>query len=96
MDTVEGLKTDSKCILTLFWRNSNFMLMSLLENQTTDEVTKVFEYLQQTLLEDDYKKLFQVILTDNETEFYDVLNIECNHKTREQISKIFYCDPGAS
>ena len=96
MDTVEGLKTDSKCILTLFWRKSNFMLMFLLESQTTDEVTKIFEYLQQTLLEDDYKKLFQVILTDNGTEFYDVLNIECNHKTGEQISKVFYCDPGAS
>ena len=96
MDTVEGLKTDSNCILTLFWRKSNFMLMFLLESQTTDEVTKVFEYLQQTLLEDDYKKLFQVILTDNGKEFYDVLNIECNHKTGEQISKVFYCDPGAS
>ena len=96
MDTVEGLKTDSKCILTLFWRKSNFMLMFLLESKTTDEVTKIFEYLQQTLLEDDYKKLFQVILTDNGHEFYDVLNIECNHKTGEQISKVFYCDPGAS
>ena len=96
MDTVEGLKTDSKCILTLFWRKSNFMLMFLLESQTTDEVTKVFEYLQQTLFEDDYKKLLQVILTDNGHEFYDVLNIECNHKTGEQISKVFYCDPGAS
>lgn len=96
MDTVEGLKTDSKCILTLFWRKSNFMLMFLLESQTTDEVTNVFEYLQQTLLEEDYKKLFQVILTDNGKEFYDVLNIECNHKTGEQISKVFYCDPGAS
>lgn len=58
MDTVEGLKSDSKCLLTLFWRKSNFMLMFLLESQTTNEVTRVFEYLQQTLLEDDYKKLF--------------------------------------
>ena len=96
MDTVEGLQSDSKCILTLFWRKSNFMLMFLLENQTTDEVTKVFEYLQQTLLEDDYKKLFKVILTDNGHEFYDVLNIECHHKTGEVLSKVFYCDPSAS
>ena len=96
MDTVEGLQTDSKCILTLFWRKSNFMLMFLLESQTTDEVTKVFEYLQQTLLEDDYKKLFQVILTDNGHEFYDVDNIECNHKTGEYITHVFYCDPSAS
>ena len=96
MDNVEGLQSDSKCILTLFWRKSNFMLMFLLENQTTDEVTKVFEYLQQTLLEDDYKRLFKVILTDNGHEFYDVLNIECHHKTGEVLSKVFYCDPSAS
>ena len=43
-----------------------------------------------------YKSLFEIILTDNGHEFYDVLNIECNHKTGEQISKVFYCDPGAS
>ncbi len=96
MDTVEGLKSDSKCILTLFWRNFNFMIMFLLEKQTTEEVTKVFQYLQQTLFEDDYKKLFQVILTDNGHEFFDVLNIECNHKTGEILSRVFYCDPGAS
>jgi IS30 family transposase len=96
MDTVEGLQSDAKCILTLFWRKSNFMLMFLLESQTTDEVIKVFEYLQQTLLEDDYKRLFQVILTDNGHEFYDVLNIECYHKTGEVLSKVFYCDPSAS
>ncbi len=92
MDTVEGKQSDSKCILTLFWRNSNFILIFLLENQTADEVTKVFEYLQQTLLEDDYKKLFQVILTNNGHEFFDVTNIECHHKTGEVLSKIFYCD----
>ena len=96
MDTVEGLKSDSKCILTLFWRKSNFMLMFLLEKQTTEEVTQVFEYLQQTILEDEYKRLFQVILTDNGHEFYDVSNIECHHKTGEVLSKVFYCDPGAS
>lgn len=96
MDTVEGLQTDSKCILTLFWRKSNFMLMFLLESQTTNEVTKVFEYLQETLPEEDYKRLFQVILTDNGHEFYDVNNIECNHKTGEYISHVFYCDPSAS
>lgn len=96
MDTVEGLQTDSKCILTLFWRKSNFMLMFLLECQTTSEVTKVFEYLQETLPEVDYKRLFQVILTDNGHEFYDVNNIECNHKTGEYISHAFYCDSSAS
>lgn len=72
------------------------MLMFLLESQTTDEVTRIFEYLQKVLQEDDYKKLFQVILTDNGHEFYDALNIECNHKTGEYITHVFYCNPSAS
>ena len=72
------------------------MLIFFLESQTTEEVTRVFEYLQQEIIEEVYKSLFQVILTDNGYEFYNVLNIECNHKTGEQISKVFYCDPSAS
>lgn len=96
MDTIEGLQTDSKCILTLFWRKSNFILIFLLESQTAGEVTRVFEYLQETLPEEDYKRLFQVILMDNGHEFYDVNHIECNHKTGEYISHVFYCDPSAS
>ena len=96
MDTVEGLQSDSKCILTLFWRKSNFMFMFLLDSQTTEEVTRIFKYLQETLPEEVYKRLFQVILTDNGHEFYDVNNIECNYKTGEYISHVFYCDPSAS
>lgn len=96
MDTVEGLKEESECLLTLYWRKSHFMLIFFLESQTTEEVTKVFEYLQQEIIEEVYKSLFEIILTDNGHEFYDVLNIECNHKTGEQISKVFYCDPGSS
>ena len=72
------------------------MLIFFLESQTENEVTRVFEYLQQEIIEEVYKSLFEIILTDNGHEFYDVLNIECNHKTGEQISKVFYCDPGAS
>lgn len=96
MDTVEGISEDFKCLLTLYWRKTHFMIIFLLENQTTDEVTQVFEYLQQELFEDDYKKLFPIILTDNGHEFFDVQNIECNHKTGKQISKVFYCDPHES
>lgn len=96
MDTVEGTSEDFKCLLTLYWRKSHFMMIFLLESQTTNEVTKVFEYLQQELFEDDYKNLFPIILTDNGHEFFDVLNIECDHKTGKQISKVFYCDPHES
>ena len=96
MDTVEGLKTNSKCLLTLFWRKSNFMLIFLLNSQTTNEVTKIFDYLQKLLPIDIYKNLFQVILTDNGKEFFDVENIEFNHETGELLTKVFYCDSHAS
>ena len=45
MDTVEGLQEESDCFLTLLWRKSKFMLIFKLESQTTDEVTRIFEYL---------------------------------------------------
>lgn len=96
MDTVEGLQEESDCFLTLLWRKSKFMLIFKLESQTTDEVTRVFEYLQQTLFDDDYRNLFPIILTDNGHEFFDVLNIECDHENGEQLSKVFYCDPHES
>ena len=96
MDTVEGLQEENDCFLTLLWRKSKFMLIFKLKSQTTDEVTRIFEYLQVMLPYEDYKKLFQVILTDNGHEFFDVLNIECNHKTGEQITKVFYCNPHMS
>lgn len=96
MDTVEGLQSEQDCFLTLFWRKSHFMLIFKLESQTTSEVTRIFNLLQTLIPYDDYKKMFQVILTDNGHEFFDVLNIECHHKTGEQISKVFYCEPSAS
>ena len=69
MDTVEGLKEEGDCFLTLLWRKSKFMLIFKLESQTTEEVTRVFEILQTIIPLDIYKYLFQIILTDNGHEF---------------------------
>ena len=96
MDTVEGLKDENDCFLTLLWRKSKFMLIFKLENQTTEEVSRIFNILQTLIPYDDYKRLFEVILTDNGHEFFDVLNIECMHSTGEQVTKLFFCDPPMS
>lgn len=96
MDTVEGLKDESDCFLTLLWRKSKFMLIFKLESQTTDEVSRIFEILQTIIPYDDYKRLFQVILTDNGHEFFDVNNIECIHSTGEYVTHLFFCDPHMS
>lgn len=96
MDTVEGLKDETDCFLTLLWRKSKFMLIFKLENQTTEEVSRIFNILQTLIPYDDYKRLFEVILTDNGHEFFDVLNIECMHSTGEHVTKLFFCDPHMS
>ena len=96
MDTVEGIKDEPYCFLTLLWRKSKFMLIFKLENQTKEEVTRIFRYLQTMLVYEDYQKLFQVILTDNGHEFFDVENIECHFETGEKITNLFFCDPHAS
>lgn len=96
MDTVVGLQDESECFLTLLWRKTKFMLILKMENQTTSEVTRMFEYLQYYIPEDDYKKLFQVILTDNGHEFFDVNNIECIHSTGEYVTHLFFCEPHMS
>ena len=96
MDTVEGLKDENDCFLTLLWRKSKFMLIFKLESQTSEEVSRIFNILQTLIPYDDYKRLFEVILTDNGHEFFYVLNIECMHSTGEQVTKLFFCDPHMS
>lgn len=90
MDTVEGLQTESDCFLTLLWRKSKFMLIFKLELQTTEEVTRIFITLQTLISLDIYKNLFQVILTDNGHEFFNVKNIECIHSTGEYVTHLFF------
>ena len=96
MDTVEGLQNEDDCFLTLLWRKTKFMLIFKLESQTTVEVTRIFEILQTLIPLDIYKNLFQVILTDNGHEFFDVNNIECIHSSGEYVTHLFFCDPHRS
>lgn len=96
IDTVVGLQEESDCFLTLLWRKSKFMLIFKLENQTTEEVSKIFNTLQESIPYNDYKRLFQVILTDNGHEFFDVNNIECIQSSGEYVTHLFFCDPHMS
>lgn len=96
MDTVVGLQEESDCFLTLLWRKSKFMIIFKLENQTTEEVSRIFNTLQESIPYTDYKKLFQVILTDNGHEFFDVNNIECIQSSGEYVTHLFFCDPHMS
>lgn len=94
MDTVEGIKGES-LLLTLLWRQANFMLAYKIENKEADSVNSFFSYLKGLLGYEKFHELFPIILTDNGVEFSKPDEIEFNgnhvYKTR-----VFYCDPGHS
>lgn len=98
MDTVIGTSggKGGKCFLTLLFRQYNLMLIYLLPYKRSEYVTQVFNSLKELLGIEEFKRLFEVILTDNGTEFSDPLSIEVNVNTGEVISNVFYCDPNCS
>lgn len=95
MDTVEGIK-GGKVFLTLIFRQSRFMLMYLMDNKTMECVEKIFKDIKKILGIEIFKKIFEVVLTDNGSEFFNPYSIEMNEETEEIISHVFYCEPGAS
>ena len=95
MDTVEGIK-GGKVFLTLLFRQSNFMLIFLMENKTMECVEKVFVTIRKLIGNKEFKRIFEIILTDNGSEFFNPISIETDYQTGEELSHIFYCDPSAS
>ena len=59
-------------------------------------VTEVFNNIKNLIGIDEFKRLFEVILTDNGTEFSDPESIEIDMNTGEKVSSVFYCDPSCS
>ena len=59
-------------------------------------VEKAFKEIKEILGIELFKKVFEVILTDNGSEFFNPMSIEKDEETQEIVSHIFYCDPGAS
>lgn len=95
MDTVEG-KKGGKVFLTLLLRQSKFMMIYLMEKKTMECVEETFKKIKGILGIEEFKKIFEVILTDNGSEFFNPMSIETDEKTEEIISHVFYCAPGAS
>lgn len=95
LDTVHGSNKAGKVMLTLLFRNCNFMLIVLMPECKQDCVKEVFEKLEERLGLDIFRRLFPVIITDNGSEFKGAEVLEYD-KNGEQRCKLFYCDPLAS
>ena len=92
MDTVKGSRDAGKCLMTLLFRKSSFMLIFLLPSCTQASVQAVFDMLYDRLGPIVFKKTFRVILTDNGPEFKDPWSIEMT-SNRKRRTRVFYCDP---
>lgn len=91
MDLVEGSK-GGKLFLTFLFKQTNLMLIYLIDDKQCDTVFHVLESICHDLGISNFSRLFQILLTDNGSEFqfpeaFESLAPGC---------RMFYCDPGKS
>ncbi len=95
MDTVYNYQS-GPYIQTFIFENTSFMIGILHKEKTADSMSETLSKLQDKLSDEEYKKLFSLLLTDRGTEFGKPQQFEVNMDTGEIRSKIFYCDPQQS
>ena len=96
MDTVVGPKSRGQRILTMLFMKTGIMLMVLIPNGKAQTVVDVFDFLLNILGIEEFRDLFDVILTDNGPEFRWTDYLEWAPYTGERRCRVFYCDPMAS
>jgi IS30 family transposase len=93
MDSLEGRK-GGKVLLTLHFTIPQFMIAFIREANTSQSVIDIFDKLYWELGTDSFCRLFQVLLTDNGSEFSNPSAIEKDLQGNPR-TRIFYCDPQA-
>ena len=94
MDTVEGIK-GGKVLLTMIFRNFNFMIARLLPNKTSEAVKKELDNIEKIIGTELFKRIFKCILTDNGGEFQRPDELETSVDGSKRCW-IFYCDANRS
>ena len=90
MDTVYNHQ-EGPFIQTFIFEHTGFMIGILHQEKTVMSMASSLDKFQD-ILQDDYEKLFSLLLTDRGSEFADPQAFEINFETGECRSKIFYCD----
>lgn len=91
MDLVIG-RVGGKCLLTLHFVESAFMLGILIPNKCAENVIAVFDRLYGEIGPELFGGLFPVILTDRGTEFSNPTRIETAPDGTRRTN-VFFCDP---
>ena len=88
-DTVFGKREDKKCLLTIHADRLHFQMYILLSNKTPSQVNKAIKNIKDKLGEDRFSKVFAVLLSDNGTEFDNLLDLETN-ENGVILTRIFF------
>ena len=96
MDTVEGAREDSACLLTLLHRPSRLQLALPLAAKDAASVAAALAGVRSALGAGGMARVFGAVLTDNGSEFADEGTIAALLGEREGETRLFYCDPGRS
>lgn len=93
MDTVVSAKGSLKCILTMYFPDTELLLAYLMNRCTPGAVRHVFELLQKSLGGAyEFISVFPIILTDRGGEFGSPKRLETDPDGIQRTS-IYYCDP---
>jgi IS30 family transposase len=94
MDSVIGT-VGGKVLLTLQFE-FGLMLAQLRDTNNSQSVIDYFDMLEQKFGLNNFRKIFPVILTDNGSEFSNPGAIEISPFSKQQRTRVFYCDPYSS
>ena len=96
MDTVEGAREDSACLLTLLHRPSRLQLALPLAAKDAESVAAALGGVRSVLGAGGTGRVFRAVLTDNGPEFSDEGAIAGLIGEGPGETRLFYCDPGRS
>lgn len=96
MDCVEGKRDENATILTLTLPSLSLQLAFIMNYHTKEEVVKTLDKIETILGFELFNQIFPVILTDNGSEFADIIGMERSCEGNKQRTKIFFCEPNRS
>ena len=94
MDTVEGIK-GGKVLLTLIFRNFNFMIARLLPDKKCNSVKTELDNIEKIIGAELFKRVFKYILTDNGGEFQRPEELEISIDGSKRCW-VYYCEANRS
>lgn len=96
MDCVEGKKDETATLLTLTFRELSMQLAFIMDNQTSEDVVRVLDMIEESLGKELFATSFPIILTDNGHEFTDINGMERSIYDGGKRTKIYFCEPNRS